>query len=132
MRNEADNQIRKAAREERVRLACEEIAGFLAVAKTPMARRALARIYRSVMHSKPVARKRVRDWGKKELEFKAANAASKMHATNSRQAWTGSHDDVVMNAQLPDVEIAKKLGRTVKSIRMRRQSLGKLTRRAGA
>ncbi len=50
---------------------------------------------------------------------------SSVHAYNSRQIWTNYGDDMVLNMEYSDKIIAKKLGRSIRSVSRRRNVLRK-------
>ena len=106
----------------------EELQQFYCAAKTAPARAALKhalsgldRAYRlSTNHGGQPG-----DWRKKEAKFKEKNNLARQAATNGRQRWTSQHDEMVMGALMPDAEIARLIGRSIKAVNVRRVNLNK-------
>lgn len=48
------------------------------------------------------------------------NKQSQKYAHNNHQSWTAAEIEMVMRHEMPDAEIAKKLGRTIIAVRTRR------------
>ena len=60
---------------------------------------------------------------RKNDNVKELNNALISIAGNKSQRWTDAHDKIVMNAEMKDVDIAKRIGRSLKAITARRCKL---------
>lgn len=59
----------------------------------------------------------------KNVAQRRRNDESREHAENARRPWFGDEDMLVMEAAMPDVEIAALLGRSTQAVSIRRHRL---------
>lgn len=127
MRQNAQRERHTAARQKRI----EEAVYFLReILKSAPNRIATRELKLAILRCNGMDRNWVNRHSRESIQRSSQKAIEKnrlsaLRARNSRAEWTTKESELVMNTVLPDAEIARAIGRSIKAVRMQRVRLSR-------